>query len=226
MPPSRPGDADQGSAGQDGVDGNRAESCMRQVWLGASAGGQPPSYRVPDDGEALSDPVRHRHRIGDAILSSGLIKRLHDDSRRSVHDRRRPSATPLYRRFPDLEQIILMAKGRAGHWFKIMDPGARPAMGFDAGSPRFGPEPPSVQPQAGRLSRRPGAEPVHKVIEAARLLRLADAPPPPFLFTSEETEAKAERLLGEGGPILAIGPAPIGSARPGRWSASPWPPCS
>ena len=67
-----------------------------------------------------------------------------------------------------------------------------------------------------RAIHRSGGEPVHKVIEAARLLKLVDDPPPPYLFTSAQTEAKADAVLGEGGPILAIGPA-------ANWIGKTWP---
>jgi ADP-heptose:LPS heptosyltransferase len=54
-------------------------------------------------------------------------------------------------------------------------------------------------------------------VEAARLLKLADEPPAPFLFTSPQTEAKAAALLEHGqGPILALGPA-------ANWVGKTWP---
>ena len=58
---------------------------------------------------------------------------------------------------------------------------------------------------------------MHKVVEAARLLKLEDNPPSPMLFTSRETEAEAEALLGrDKTPILAIAPA-------ANWVGKAWP---
>ena len=55
------------------------------------------------------------------------------------------------------------------------------------------------------------------MVEAARLLKLADDPPAPFLFTTAETEAKADAVLAHGqGPILALGPA-------ANWAGKTWP---
>ena len=58
--------------------------------------------------------------------------------------------------------------------------------------------------------------PTHKVIEAARVLKVEDSPPGPLLFTSLETEAAADALVGTGGPILAIAPA-------ANWVGKTWP---
>src|SRR5205823_33932 len=67
-----------------------------------------------------------------------------------------------------------------------------------------------------RAVHRPGGAPVHKVIEAARLLKIEDDPPGPFLYTSAETEARAEALTAGRGPILAIAPA-------ANWIGKTWP---
>jgi ADP-heptose:LPS heptosyltransferase len=63
----------------------------------------------------------------------------------------------------------------------------------------------------------PGLEPLHKVVEAARVLKLEDEAPPPFLYTSEAREAGAEAMLaGSSGPLLAIAPAT-------NWAGKTWP---
>ncbi len=59
------------------------------------------------------------------------------------------------------------------------------------------------------------------MVEAARVLRLDDEPPAPFLFTGAETEAQADKLLKlpprlAEGPILAMAPA-------ADWVGKAWP---
>jgi ADP-heptose:LPS heptosyltransferase len=168
---------------------------------------------------AKSFPILYisSNRIGDAVLASGLLKRLHDEipAARFTIVAGPPSA-PLYRDTPNLDQIIVMEKSRGrGHWFKLWTQvrGRRWGLILDRRGSSIAT---FLSSKKRAIHRGNDREPVHKVIEAARLLRLADAPPPPFLFTSEETEAKAKRLLGEGGPILAVGPA-------ANWIGKTWP---
>src|ERR1700744_1009345 len=60
-------------------------------------------------------------RIGDAVLASGLIKRLHDE----IPDARftivaGPVSAPLFADTPGLERLIVMQKAKnGGHWFKL-----------------------------------------------------------------------------------------------------------
>jgi ADP-heptose:LPS heptosyltransferase len=63
--------------------------------------------------------------------------------------------------------------------------------------------------------RAPGG-PVHKVVEAARVLKIEDDPPAPYLYTSPETEARAWELVAGRGPILAMAPA-------ANWVGKTWP---
>ena len=54
------------------------------------------------------------------------------------------------------------------------------------------------------------------MVQAARLLRLEEAPPAPHVFTSEATARRGRELVGEGGPVLALAPA-------GPWIGRIWP---
>jgi ADP-heptose:LPS heptosyltransferase len=157
-------------------------------------------------------------RIGDAVLASGLIKRLRDD-----HPDARftivagPVSAPLFADTPGLERLIVMQKARGGgHWFKLWSQvrGRNWGLIVDRrGSSIAG----FLRARRRATHRTHGGEPVHKVVEAARLLKLADDPPAPFLFTSPETEARAEAVLQHGqGPILAFGPA-------ANWVGKTWP---
>ena len=164
------------------------------------------------------------NRIGDAVLSSGLLKRLVEEI---PHARftivAGPVAAPLFRDTPGLERLISMPKRRFGlHWFDLwrLTRARRWGLVLDmrgSGLARFL----SAKKRAIRRPAPLGSEPVHKVIEAARLLKLEDEPPSPYLFTGPETEAAAQALLNpkdgaNSGPILAMGPA-------ANWVGKTWP---
>ena len=158
-------------------------------------------------------------RIGDAVLSSGLIRRLADEV---PHARftivAGPLAAPLFRDVPNMDRLISLEKAPLGlHWLSLWRQVRARRWGLvvdmrGSGLARFL----NARRRATRRSPPPGSGPLHKVIEAARVLRVEDDPPAPFLFTSEATEAAADALLGPGGPILAIAPA-------ANWAGKTWP---
>jgi ADP-heptose:LPS heptosyltransferase len=164
------------------------------------------------------------NRIGDAVLSSGLLKKLHEEipnARFTIAAG--PLAAPLFRDVPGLDRVIAMPKRKFGlHWYDLwrLTRGRRWGFVLDmrgSGLSRFL----SARKRAVRHPPPVGAPPMHKVIEAARLLKLEDDPPPPFLFTGPETEAAADALLHpqggtNTGPILAMGPA-------ANWVGKTWP---
>jgi ADP-heptose:LPS heptosyltransferase len=156
-------------------------------------------------------------RIGDAVLASGLIKRLHDEipnARFTIVAG--PLSAPLFADLPNLAQIIVMEKTKGkGHWFKLWSQVRGRNWGLivdrrGSSIARF------LRAKRRAIHRSQPGEPVHKVIEAARLLKVAADPPSPYLFTSAATEAKADALLGQGGPILAVAPA-------ANWIGKTWP---
>jgi ADP-heptose:LPS heptosyltransferase len=159
-------------------------------------------------------------RVGDAVLTSGLVRRLSEEIPHAcftvVAD---PLTAPLFRDVPNLDRLIALEKEAGSlHWFKLwrMARGRRWGVVVDmrgSALARFL----NARRRAVKRPLPPGMEPVHKVIEAARVLRLEDDPPAPFLFTSNETEAAAEALLaGSHGPILAMAPA-------ANWVGKTWP---
>jgi ADP-heptose:LPS heptosyltransferase len=158
-------------------------------------------------------------RIGDAVLTSGLIQRLVEEiPDASFTVVAGPLATPLFRDTPGLERLIPLEKEKRGmHWFKLWRQlrGRRWGLVVDFRGPLLG-RLLSTKRRAIRKPNEVGAPPVHKVIEAARLLRLEADPPAPFLFTSPDTEAAAEALVGGSAPILAIAPA-------ANWVGKTWP---
>lgn len=157
-------------------------------------------------------------RIGDAVLASGLIKRLHDEipnARFTVVAG--PVSAPLFADIPNLAQVVVMEKEKGGgHWFKLWSRVRGRNWGLivdrrGSGISRF------LRARRRAVHRTVAGEPLHKVVEAARLLKSQDDPPAPYLFTSPETEAKADAILASGsGPILAIAPA-------ANWIGKTWP---
>ena len=157
------------------------------------------------------------NRIGDAVLSSGLIKRLSDEipnARFTIVAG--PVAAPLFEEVPNLDRIIVLAKSKnRGHWIELWRQvrGTRWGLVVDlrgSGLSRF------VSTRRRAIWRKNAGPPVHKVIEAARILKIEDEPAPPYLFTSPETEARADELTAGSGPILALAPA-------ANWLGKTWP---
>jgi ADP-heptose:LPS heptosyltransferase len=158
-------------------------------------------------------------RIGDAVLSSGLVKRLKEEI---PHARftivAGPLAAPLFRDTPGLERLIEMPKAKSGlHWFTLWRQvrGRRWGLVVDmrgSGIARLL----RARRRAIRRSLPPALGPLHKVVEASRVLKIEDDPAPPFLYTGAETEARAEALTAGKGPILAVAPA-------ANWVGKTWP---
>src|SRR5438105_2948798 len=133
-------------------------------------------------------------RIGDAVLSSGLIKRLSDEipnARFTIVAG--PVAAPLFSQIPNLDELIVFAKAKDGsHWFDLWRKVRRRRWGLvvdmrGSAIARF------LSTKRRAVYRKP-AQPMHKVLEAARTLRIEDDPAPPYIFTSPETEAYADDL--------------------------------
>ena len=156
-------------------------------------------------------------RIGDAVLSSGLIKRLADEipnARFTVVAG--PAAAPLFAEVPNLDRVIVFAKAKDGsHWLDLWRQvrGTRWGLVVDlrgSALARF------VSTRRRAIQRKVPGPAVHKVMEAARTLRIEDEPAAPYLFTSPEIEAYARELTAGTGPILAVAPA-------ANWVGKTWP---
>ena len=155
-------------------------------------------------------------RIGDALLASGLVKVLTDKIPDAQFTFVGSALTaPLFAETPGVERVIVMEKQPlSGHWISLWNEvrGHKWGLVVDLrGSGLSG-----LLRRSRRAVHRPSHIAEHKVVEAARLLNLEDEPPAPFLFTSPETEARADRLTAGEGPILAIAPA-------ANWMGKAWP---
>ena len=156
-------------------------------------------------------------RIGDAVLSSGLIKRLADEipnARFTVVAG--PAAAPLFAEVPNLDRVIVFAKAKDGsHWFDLWRQVRRTRWGLvvdlrGSAMARF------VSTKRRAVQRKIAGPAVHKVMEAARTLRIEDEPAAPYIFTSPEIEAYGRELTAGKGPILALAPA-------ANWVGKTWP---
>ena len=155
-------------------------------------------------------------RIGDAVLSSGLLKRLLDEipeARFTVVAG--PLAAPLFANTPGLERLIVFEKSRSGgHWLELWRKVRHTRWGLivdlrGSGISRF-------LSTKRRAIHRKSLEPIHKVLEAAHTLRIEDEPAAPHLFTNPDIESYADELTRGTGPILAFAPS-------ANWVGKTWP---
>ncbi|ALL12162.1 glycosyltransferase family 9 protein [Caulobacter henricii] len=161
-------------------------------------------------------------RIGDAVLSSGLIRMLADEipgARFTIVAG--PLAAPLFAHVPGLDQVIVMEKGKGkGHWFKLWNQVRHKKWSLivdlrGSATALF------LRRDKRAIWKKVPGEVVHKVIDAARVLKLDGAPPAPHLYITPEVQALADQMLavkpGEtAGPLLAMGPA-------ANWVGKVWP---
>ena len=156
-------------------------------------------------------------RIGDAVLSSGLIKRLADEipnARFTIVAG--PDAAPLFAHVPGLARVIVFEKSKSGgQWFDLWRKVRHTKWGLvvdlrGSATALF------LRRDKRAIWKKTPGEPVHKVVDAARVLKLEGEPPAPHLYITPEVEALADELLGQGGPILAVGPA-------ANWIGKVWP---
>ncbi len=154
-------------------------------------------------------------RVGDAVLSSGLLGHLLDrhPGARVTLAVGRPAA-PLFQRLPGLERLIVVQKQRrGGHWLRLWRDIA--ATRWDL----------AVDLRASALTRLVWArrrliagradEGLHRVVELARLAAV-EPPPAPRLWLAEEDRHAAGRLLGGARDFLAVGPT-------ANWLGKQWP---
>jgi ADP-heptose:LPS heptosyltransferase len=155
-------------------------------------------------------------RIGDAVLSSGLIRRLADelpDARFTIVAG--PLAAPLFENTPNLDALIVMEKRPLGmHWYLLWRQVRQTSWGLvvDLRGSIIS----NILRRKKRAVHRRNAHDVHKVLEAAHLLGLDDDPPAPFLYVDDARRRRAQDITAGDGPILALGPA-------SNWVGKVWP---
>ncbi|PWE17608.1 glycosyltransferase family 9 protein [Marinicauda salina] len=152
-------------------------------------------------------------RIGDAVLASGLVDHLARtelDARITVACG--PLAAPLFRAAPCVEDVIVMEKRPGGghwldlwrrtvsrHWDLVVDLRGSATSWFLRAGRR-------VVKRRGLNGAAVNGSPVHKVVEASRVLD-PNAIFAPALWLDAAAEAEAARLIPDDAPVLALAPA-------------------
>jgi len=155
-------------------------------------------------------------RIGDAVLSSGLLAHLiarHPGARVTIACGAAPA--PLFAAVPGLERLIVLNKAPlAGHWLRLWGAALpyrwhtivdlrRTALAWMV-----------LAGRRHRLAReRPG---LHKVRQYARLLGLEAEQAAPHIWMNAAHMAAARQRVPDGPPVLALGPA-------ANWPGKEWP---
>ena len=153
-------------------------------------------------------------RIGDAVLSTGLLSHLiarFPAARLTIAAG--PAAAPLFAAVPGLERLIIVQKQRwALHWPALY---ARTAgRRWDIVVDLRGSALAWLLWARGRFVIGKGDPAEHWVRQLGRLLGL-DPPPSPIVWTSPAHDRAAEALVPPGSPVLAIGPA-------ANWRGKQW----
>jgi heptosyltransferase-3 len=153
-------------------------------------------------------------RIGDAVLSTGLLDHLlraHPAATFTVATG--PVAEGVFLRMPRLERLILMEKRRYGrHWLGLWAASAGTVwdlvVDIRASALAY-----TLPARRRAVMRRRGG---HKTAQLAAILGL-DPPPLPVVWTAPADRARALALLPPGPPVLALGPT-------ANWAGKVWPP--
>lgn len=157
------------------------------------------------------------NRIGDAILSTGLLDYLvHEYREAEVTVACGPLAAPLFKSVTNVVDVIPMVKQRWSlHWFDLW----RQVAG------RHWDVVVDLRASALAWTLRAGKRWVfgsgqsagqgHRVIQLGRLLNL-DPPPAPRVWLAPEDRARGKELIPADGRVLAVGPT-------ANWGGKQWP---
>lgn len=153
-------------------------------------------------------------RIGDGVLSTGLVDWLHrhwPDARVTVAAGEQ--SAPLFEAAPNVERIIVVVKQKHSfHWWRLWRDTAftfwdlvvdlrRSAIAYLLFANR-------------RCVLERSDEPVHRVRQLADLFDLAE-PPSPRIWTTPGHDVRAAGLVPDGAPVIGIGPVT-------NWRAKNW----
>mgnify|MGYP001179135081 CR=1 FL=1 len=153
-------------------------------------------------------------RIGDAILSSGVLAHLIETyPGAGITVACGPLAAPLFRHAPGVDRVHVMRKRRfAGHWLSLL--AATIGISWDLVVDLRG----SATAYLLRARERrilTADDRQHRVVHNAAVMGLKE-PPAPKLWPGETARAAARALIPEGRPVLAIGPT-------ANWPRKAWP---
>lgn len=156
------------------------------------------------------------NRLGDAVLSTGLIDALHTQfpkARFTVACG--PAAAGLFRDLPNLDRLIVMHKKPwAGHWWELWKQVAltRFWLIVDLRGSGIG----QFLLARRRRSFSGSGSRMHKVIVLSNFLKLKTTAAPRLWIGPEATKAAAKLWPEDGRPVLALGPT-------ANWGGKIWP---
>ncbi len=155
-------------------------------------------------------------RIGDAVLSTGLLRHLlqrHPDARFTIACG--PAAAGVFARMPRRDRTLIVDKRRFDlHWLLLWQRTVGTA--WDLVVDLRGSALAFLVPARRRAVLRGGRRAGHKLLHLAAALDLAP-PPPPASWTDAADQARADALLPPGAPLIGLGPT-------ANWSGKAWPP--
>lgn len=154
-------------------------------------------------------------RVGDAILSTGLLDHLitqHPTAKITVACG--GAAASLFEAVPGLDRVIVLDKMILSlHWLRLWALCIGKFWGAVVdlrNSPMYYVLPSLRRWRIGRTQKD-----VHRVRQLAGIFDLADNPPRPKLWLSANIKKVGEDLIGEGAPVIAVGPT-------ANWRAKTW----
>ena len=155
-------------------------------------------------------------RIGDAVLSTGLLRHLlasYPAARITIACG--PAPAPLFSAMPGLDRVIVLEKRPfAGHWFALWARCAPHVWDLIVDLRRsFVPFLLVRRARRGLSSGRNGGHQVQRLAEVLGVL----PPPAPRLWIGTGEAGEAARLIPHGSPVLGIGPT--ANWRPKTWPA-------
>ncbi len=154
-------------------------------------------------------------RIGDAILSTGLLDHLlrtYPQARFTVVCG--PAAAGLFEAAPNIERLIVMDKMVFSlHWLRMwgLTVGTFWSLVVDLrNAPLSYLLPARRQRHLGKVT-----DDCHRIVSLSRVLGLQGTPPAPKITCSQDDRALASELIADGPAVLAIGPT-------ANWAAKTW----
>ncbi len=156
-------------------------------------------------------------RVGDAILSTGLLNHLiQENPGARVTVACGPAAADLFEAVPGLENVIVLDKMLMSlHWPRLWAHTIRERWDVLVdlrNSPMYYLLPAKKSYTMGRRRHD-----VHRLRQLASVLGLEETLPTPCLWTRERHRKRAVELIPDGCPVLAVGPT-------ANWKAKTWRP--
>ena len=155
-------------------------------------------------------------RIGDAVLSTGVLKYLYDEYPKARFTIAcGPLAAPLFAGFPNLERLIPIKKEKYNmHWVKFWREvvGRRYDVVVDLRNSAVSR---LIWARKRHIHGRHIDKTCHKVAQNSDVLDLT-YPSDPHLWFTEKQMAEAKGYIPEGRPVLGVGPS-------ANWAGKTWP---